>query len=339
MKELRAFGMPWHLAHNYEILKVPGIKWDWLIQHRRQYGTSARGDIVEEFGVNWVTHYEKGKYDFALLHLDQQCLEPSLWQRGKGSLFRELNEIINDIPKILIMHGTPYYPEKFPALNEFGEECDGLSEELIDLFKRESKGCYVITNSIEASKQWGRGTPIWHGLDPDEWKDHPKEPRVVTMIGPAGLDKYYDRTFLAAVKEALLEEGIHHCHITSDVMFKGFKEYRDFLGRSLIYFNPTKESPMPRARTEAMLSGCCVLTTPHQDAHSFIEHGKNGFIVKRNPAHVVEIVKQLINNYDKAIKIGQEGKKTALKVFSQERYQNEWRGFVEKAIEDFKSKQ
>jgi hypothetical protein len=350
MKKLKAFGHPWHIAHQYELFKMPEIEWSWLVQHRRQTGNVPRGDLVEQFNIEWVDSYEAGKYDFALLHFDQQCIAPKLWEKGKGSLFRELSSIITDIPIIVICHGTPYYPEMFPAKNEFGEDCDGLSQELIDSAKKMTKGMYVIMNSKTASKQWGFGTPIWHGIDPDEWYDLPKEPRVVTMISPGGLDKYYDREFLQAIRESLWDEGIQHCHITVDWASKNWEEYKQFLGRSLVYINPTKESPMPRSRTEAMISGCCVLTTPFQDADEFIVNGKNGYLIGvpedykneyatlRNPYNVAELVKELILDYDKAIEIGQAGKKTALETFNWDRYHEDWMKFLDESITDFNSK-
>lgn len=338
MKKYKVFGHPWHISHQYGLLKFPEFEWDWLIQYKRPYGIRARGDIAKDFNVNWVTHYEKGKYDFAVLHFDQQCFEPSLWEKGKGVLIKELKQIITDIPIICICHGTPYYPEKFPAKNEFGEDCDGISQELIDIAKKETKGMYVIMNSKKAAEQWGFGTPIWHGLS-EEFYDLPKEPRVITMISPAGLDKYYDRAFLNGIREALAEEGINLCQITVDWLANDFNDYRNFLGRSLIYINPTKESPMPRSRTEAMLSGCCVLTTPWQDADQFIEDGVNGFIIKeRNPQWVVDKVKYLFDHYDEAIRIGKQGKKTAQEIFNYDRYRAEWLQFVENAINDFKNK-
>jgi len=326
-------------------LKIPNTKWSWLAQHRRPYSEGARGNIVKKFGVEWVPHYEKGKYDVALLHLDQQCLDTNLWEIGKGSVYRELNEVITDIPKILLMHGTPFYPENFPSdITEENYEKLGftkdqirMSSELIKRFKMVAKGNYVLFNSHKARKQWGfendpDSQTIVHGMDPEEWFDLPKEPRVVTMISPGGLDKYYDRTFLAAVKEELQEKDIYHCHITVDASFKNWDEYREFLGRSLLYFNPTLESPMPRARTEAMLSGCCVLTTPHQDADTFIEDGVNGFIVKRNPQSVVKKIEELLDDYKLAIKIGQAGKKTALEIFNPDRYQNDWTDLLTRII-------
>jgi len=316
MKKIRIFNYPWHLAHQYELQKFKNVEWSWLRQYHRKYNDTPRGDF---FKGEWVKDYEPGKYDLALLHLDQQCLEPSIWDRGKGQLYRELNEVITDIPKIVIMHGTPFYPERFQT-----------NEELIDLAKSAIGDNYCITNSKKAAEQWGFGHPIWHGMDADEWWDLPKEPRVVTMIGPAGLPFYYDRDFLRAIKEYLMEEGITHCHITADWNAKNWDEYREFLGRSLIYVNPTRESPMPRARTEAMLSGCCVLTTPHQDADSYIKDGKNGILIPRNPKVVVDIIKELINDYKTAIKIGQAGKETAKKLFTQKRFEQEWQDLIKK---------
>jgi glycosyltransferase involved in cell wall biosynthesis len=312
-RTFRILDVPWHLGHQYEMTKFPFAKFSFLKNFKRQYNTSVRNDFVLDNKCEWVVDYEKGKYDVAILHLDQQCFEEGIWDRGKGRVYRDLDEVIQDIPKIVIMHGTPYYPEAYPDPNV-----------LIAKAKVALGNNTVVVNSHTAAKQWGFGKTIIHGLDPKEWWDLPKEPRVVTMISPAGLSEYYDRTFLNATKEALEDEGIQLCHITVDWSAKNWDEYRDFLGRSLVYFNPTRESPMPRARTEAMMSGCCVITTPHQDAANFIKHGENGFLCKRNPQDVVKQVLWCFDNYYKTVEIGQAGKQTAMKLFNQERYQEDW---------------
>lgn len=320
MKKLKVFNHPWHLSHQFSLNKFDWIDWDWLIQCHRQYNDIPRGDF---FKGEYVVDYKPNTYDFALLHLDQQCFAEDLWQRGKGQLYRELNKTITDIPKVVIMHGTPWYPEMFEN-----------QEDLINKAKEAIGDNYVIFNSKTAKKQWGfddnpKAIAIWHGLDAKEWNpDLPKEPRVVTMIGPAGLDYYYDRDFLRAIKEGLLDEGIHHCHITVDYNAKNFQEYQEFLGRSLLYLNPTKESPMPRSRTEAMLSGCCVLTTPHQDAGEYIKNGVNGYIIKRNPQEVIDLIKHCFENYKKTIEIGLNGRKTAEEIFSFERFEKDWKDFI-----------
>jgi len=342
---VKIFNFPWHIAHQFELMRIPNTSWDWLAQHRRQYSGFPRGDFFEELGGTWVPHFEEGKYDFALVHLDQQCFEPGIWDRGKGSLFRDVVGVVSktDTPIVCIMHGTPYYPESFPSdITEenyldlgFTEDQIDMSSELINRYVEATKDfAYCIFNSHEAERQWTshlrgkEGYPkyktIWHGMDKDEWTSLPKEPRVVTMISPAGLDKYYDRKFLASVKDALAERDIHHCHITVDASFKNVDEYKNFLGRSLIYFNPTKESPMPRSRTEAMLSGCCVLTTGGQDAEMFIESGEDGIIVPRNTQFVTELIESLIFDYKKALEIGKKGREKAIQTFPIEKFHEEW---------------
>jgi len=322
-EKLKVFGHPWHLAHQYELANIPFLDFDWLIQYKRPYSDKPRGDFMK----NWVTHYEEGKYDFALLHLDQQCIDEQIYNRGKGTLYRDLNKVITDIPKIVIMHGTTYYPEKFSR------------DEIIEKVKALVGENTMVVNSNQCAKDFGFGNPIIHGLDETEWFDRPKEPRVVTMISPGGLDKYYDRQFLEAIRDELMSRDIYHCHITVDWRSKSWDDYKDFLGRSLIYLHPCKDSPMPRARTEAMLSGCCVLTTPWQDAGSFIKDGENGFIigdketgVPRNPVHVADLIEKLINDYQLAEQVGQEGKKTAIKIFNKEGYWKQWQELLEKEL-------
>jgi len=66
---------------------------------------------------------------------------------------------------------------------------------------------------------------------------------------------------------------------------------------------------------------------------TFIEDGKNGFIIPRNPKWVADKVEYLLNHYDEAIKIGQEGKKTAYETFSLERYHSEWEAVIKKVVD------
>lgn len=358
MHKFKIIDVPWHIGHQYEMLKFPFAEFDWLYQYLREYNQTPRGDleglelakmadvitdvenkemVLDKLATayrkkmfDWVVDYRPGKYDVAILHLDQQCIEDGILAAGKGSVYRHINEVIQDIPKIVIMHGTPYYPEMFPNQQDIIKRVNDLVGDN-----------YFICNSERALEQWGRKNDpksrvIIHGLDPKEWWDLPKEPRVVTMISPGGLPAYYDRTFLEYIREGLEERDIQHCHITVDYEPKTFDQYRNFLGRSLLYINPTRESPMPRSRTEAMLSGCCVLTTPNQDADKYIKDGVNGFIIPRNPQYVVELVSKLLNDYGTAVRIGQAGKQTAITAFDINRYQNDWLQFINFVIADWK---
>lgn len=210
---------------------------------------------------------------------------------------------------------------------------------VVDFIRKMTEGTTMVSNSYQARDQWGWGEVITHGLHPEEWYDLPKEPRAITVLSPAGMDKAYRRIFLTTVKRMLGELGVPFTWVGVDRKFNNFDEYRDFLGRSLVFFMPTWQSPRPRARTEAMFSGCCVVTTPYQDADTFIKHGENGFLTTRavmkdprvmdNPEVTAQLIKRLvIDNPDEALRIGQAGKKTANELFNFQVYVDQWEALL-----------
>lgn len=317
-----------HVAHQYELAKLPWFKeYDLLINPYRQWGEQSR---PLPNNIHWVTSFKKNHYDLAVLHVDQQSIyDPSQGDRiHKGKLYMELRQVVgDDCPIITINHMTPFH-DKYE------------SPYVVDFIKKMTEGTYMITNSKEAAKQWGWGKPVIHGLDIDEWYDLPKEPRCVTVLSPAGMEKAYRRIFLTTVKRRLDEMGVPFFWVGVDVKFNNFDAYREYLGRSLVFFMPTWQSPMPRARTEAMLSGACVVSTPYHDASTFIKHGENGFLtsvneikdprVMDNPDATANLIKKLvIDEPDLALKVGQEGKKTARELFNHDRFVDQWKVVLE----------
>ncbi len=278
---------------------------------------------------HWVTYFEQGKYDLAILHVDQQSVyNPQAGDRiSKGKLYMELRQAIgNAVPIVTINHMTPFH-DKYE------------SPYVIDFIKKMTEGTTMICNSFTAQKQWGWGKVITHGLHEEEWLDLPKEPRCVTVLSPAGMDKAYRRIFGSTVQRMLHEMGVPFVWIgvagVGGRKFDSFEEYREFLGRSLVFFFPAWQSPRPRARTEAMFSGCCIVTTPYQDADTFIKDGVNGFLTSRevmtdprimdNPESTAKLIKRLvIDEPDLALKIGQAGKKTAQELFTYQKFQDQW---------------
>ncbi len=325
---INIFGVLNHLGNQYEMLKLAKtypVKFYWLENNVRKWSRLSPRPLPETWltkdEFEWVSYYEPGKYDVAILHVDQQHVNPNI---GKGFLYKEMNATIQDIPKIVVNHGTPMYDEMYDEdmvinggevqTNDGPVKVKGMKELIGDNF--------MIVNSYEAVERWGWGYPLIHGMDHNEWLDLPKEPRVTLMVSPGGLDKYYNRQLITAIKGHVKEQTkLDVQHITVNYKCQDWEDYKDFLGRSLIYINPTLDSPMPRSRTEAMLSGCCVLTSKYHGAEDFIKHGKEGFIMPDNPLSYAEAIAQLINeNYKEAVQIGQAGKERAKELFSLERY-------------------
>jgi glycosyltransferase involved in cell wall biosynthesis len=329
-KKLKIFGAVNHVGNQYEMLKLAEkypVEFTYLENNVRRWSRYSARPMPDH--LKWATHYEPGKYDLAILHVDQQHTDPNI---GKGQLYRAMNEIITDIPKIVINHGTPMWDEMFTedlvinggdiVGNRGTKRMIGMKELVGDNF--------MIVNSYESVDRWGWGYPLIHGMQPDEWFDLPKEPRVTISLSPGGLDKYYNRQLLSAIKGEVKERtGLDVWHITVSYEAKDWQDYREILGSSLIYINPTLDSPMPRSRTEAMLSGCCVLTSPYHGAEDFIEHGVNGLIVPDNPISYAKAIGTLVNEcYTDAIRMGQAGKATALKHFNLDRYLDDLWGII-----------
>ena len=313
LHDIRAFGVPWHTAHQYELAKL-FKSYNLLTNYYRTWGTSSRPRPENSADV-LVYHPED--YDLAILHVDQQCIDP---KNNKGRLFRELKDLTEGKPRVVINHMTP-----FDDKLEFDDVVKGMRELVEDI--------PMVVNSKQAATQWGWGTPIIHGLDADDWLNLPKEPRVVTSLSTGGMSRAYRRELLHMTMEILKEDDIELVWIQSTHKCKNWEEYKDFLGRSLVYFNPTWQSPMPRSRTEAMLSGSCIVSTRHHDWDSYIENGINGFIIQDNPQTAARLIKELLTvRIKEAEMIGQEGRKTAMKEFAHKRWADDWQHFLDTEV-------
>lgn len=340
MSKIRIFGALNHLGHQYEQLKLAQhypVKFSWLENEVRRWTTHSPRPQPQTWLTDdqfeWVTHYEPGKYDLAILHIDQQAADPRI---GKGQLYRQLNEVIQDIPKIVINHGTPMWDEVYTEdfVINGGVVQTSRGPRFIDGIKKIVGDNPMIVNSYDSVKRWGWGYPLIHGMDADQWWTLKKEDRVTVMISPGGLDKYYNRQLLTYIKaEVKNKAGLEVQHITVNYKANNWNDYRQFMGKSLIYINPTKDSPMPRSRTEAMLSGACVLTSRHHNADEFIEHGKEGFIMPDNPLSYATTAATLIaEHYQETVAIGEAGRQKAKKLFSLERYHKDLFDIINKAV-------
>ncbi|KKM88236.1 hypothetical protein LCGC14_1260810 [marine sediment metagenome] len=328
MSKLKIFTTPWHCMHFWDLFNALKKDADFYLAHNSSKRWYAETRPLPE-NAQYVPYYEEGKYDLAILDVDQQCVNPNL---GKTKLYLEMRDRIKDIPVVVINHASPVYPEYLRNNNE---------ETLLHIEKRCKVDMRVlvgdrpmVTNSHQAASpyEWGWGHPIWHGMNPDDWFDLPKEPRVFTALSPAGCDVYYNREAMNEVVQELQNKyGIElwWARVNANTE-KSFDHYRDFLGRSLIYLDTSFRTPINRGRTEAMLSGCCVVQVEGaHDLDKFAKHDENMIIVPNKPKKIAKMVADLLeNDYKKCVEIGQNGRKMALKTFNYKRYRQDWLDFI-----------
>jgi intein/homing endonuclease len=201
--------------------------------------------------AHFVAYYEPGKYDFAILDVDQQLVNNDI---GKRKIYIDLNNLIQDIPKVVINHGTPVYPEYCKMGDMTYKDSENI---VIKEIKNLVGDNPMVVNSYESAseREWGWGTPIWHGMNPKDWVDLPKEPRIFTALSPGGCDNYYNREAMNEVSYILNDKygyNLWWAKVNVDTGHR-FEDYKNFLGASLIYLDTSFRTPMNRARTEAMM--------------------------------------------------------------------------------------
>jgi glycosyltransferase involved in cell wall biosynthesis len=321
----KIFDYCWHMPHQFDMINAlrDHCRFDYCLNNRKHWDRSQR-PIPD--GLKFVLHYERGLYDFAIFHIDQRIYFSDDQQL---KIYKELNDYIDDIPKIVINHGSPVFPEAFEQLNPLPPVQE--MESTVISFVRSLIGTNtMVVNSHTASsdKEWGFGKPIIHGLDPNDWWDLPKELRVFTALPVQDLATYYNRECLKATGELLFYQYGYLLKVAkyNAPAFKSFDNYRNYLGRSLVYLDTSTRTPMNRARTEAFLSGCCVVQVEGaHDIDRWAKNGENMILVPNDPNRIAALIADLLGNrYEEALQIGQNGKKMAAALFNQERYRNDW---------------
>lgn len=328
----------WHVMHFWDLFNALKPDCDFFLidnNHRDWKSPTYLAARPIPENASFVPYYDPGVYDFAILDVDQQCSNPLL---GKTRLQQELLDLITDIPVIVINHATPVYPEflcrEGMSKQEAEEECRSIIGTMVG-----DRPMVVNSHESATAREWGWGTPIWHGMDPTEWMDLLKEPRAFTALSPAGADEYYNRECMSEVQNKLNDRYGHtlwwaKVNVDTHTSVDGYKE---FLGRSLLYIDTSFRTPMNRARTEAMLSGCCVVQV--MGAHDLdqpVEGGKLGdfmILVPNDPEAIAEKIADLLeHHYQECIEIGQRGKAMAITTFNRERYRQNWLDLIHKVV-------
>jgi len=316
---LRVLDHAWHSVHFYRLHALPARfsildirPWIWKDEHRPRPdnfdGGIASGDVDDSF-------------DLALCHLDQ-------WVDRfpeRGMPFRYMREVAkaHDIPLVCIMHGTP----------------DDARNRLQVLELLGDLPC--VCNSYQAAQEWDSGEvrvnrygtpqfhPIIHGYDVDDFWSEPLKRRrriVLSICSGGSISGWYHGTPLLErlMREVPLEWMGPHGNRD---WLPDYHSYREILSSSLIYFSPTRRGPMPGARTEAMLAGCCVVTVPGNDFHEMIFDGVDGYIVGTYE-QALDVLRWLLDNPRKAWETGQRGRERARKLFGKERFIADWMGYL-----------
>lgn len=296
----------WHQPHSYRLMQaLHDCEFYFLKVGPRTWRDSLRPKPPNFRG--FIKTYEPNRYDLALLHLDQWCDRYAL----RGYPCRVVNGLVQDIPKVLIMHGTPDDEEnRQRILKMIGDDN------------------YVVCNSWQAYEEWGlgpeRSRAIIHGYDVDEFhSEKTRRTQAITVCSGGNISReYHGIPLLEQMKQDV--PALTWIGERGDIpFFKNYEAYRNYLASALIYFHPGQRSPMPGARTEAMLSGCCIVSTDNQDIGNYVEHDVTGFL-SNDYVELRDILRSLLADPRRAYEVGKRGREAARATFTLDHLRQQW---------------
>lgn len=231
-------------------------------------------------------------------------------------------ELINtNKPKIFLMHG---YTE---------------NKNQIEMIKKMVKDNVMVVNSKLAEEVFKangiNARFILHGMEPEEWELSSYEKATPVNCSPmvaegcnfgGDLGLYYGCDIYKEVTKYVKIDGISNA--------SSFEDYKSKLRQYSIYFNPTRYSPNPRGRAEAMHCGLVPVSTCFHYEENYIEHGVSGFL-SNDPKELVEYLNFLINDVEVAKEMGLRAREVARKYFNLDRYLNEWDGLIKEVVNVF----
>ncbi|HEU4632918.1 MAG TPA: glycosyltransferase family 4 protein [Flavisolibacter sp.] len=104
-----------------------------------------------------------------------------------------------------------------------------------------------------------------------------------------------------------------------------------FISRYRFFFNPIRWTSLGLAILEAMMIGMPVVGMATTELPSVIDNDRSGF-VHTDLDHLIAKMKLLLEDRQFAMKIGKEGKKTAMERFNIQRFTSEWGELFAKTI-------
>lgn len=310
-KALKVIDWYVHPSHQYELFKLGHTFYFLREEGAKSWSIQCR---PKPYNCHFINSIIPDEFDLVIAHKTNHMNMIKIWQEG--------GFIDPKIPIIFIFHYQP------------------VSEDIKDKMIPVVKDCHLIFNSYQSQLSWNMPNKsqrtIIHGFDIDEWGEWQGGVKgVLTVAGRMGqrryatgypfwydavtkLEKYIDIRVMGSSWDNL--EGWERDIVRHS---KDWQDLKDTMKEFDVYFSPTYESPFPRARTEAFVTGMPMVTTGNHDVNIYIEDGINGFIVDE-PKEATERIHQLLGDEDLRKRFSRNAREKAREVMGIDRYLKEW---------------
>ena len=349
-RRLRVLSYRWHVAHQYELHKLPH---DFtLVTHVGDNGmidqwSHDQRPLRPNVRFRPFAEIDPSQYDVAILHFDENVAHPNLCNNvipmSCGDPFFALLDL-PDIPKVAICHGTPQF------VGQYGLDADRISEFRAHDRERQAlvdhlaaARARIVCNSHQALEEWGFADArvIWHGFDPQQFPAG-TQLRDVLALEPDRHRPHYRgyweheqvvRRLRAGIRiETAAHDGAAiERRGTNAFATRNFRSYVDRIRQFSVYLNTTLRSPMPRSRGEAMMTGVIPVSLRNHDVERFIEPGVNGFY-SDDPDELAAWINFVLGDRGQAQRIGAAARRTATDLFNHDRYLSAWQALLGEAV-------
>ena len=294
------------LGHSFFFLRE-NLIYDWRVNTRPQ-----------PYNCYFISTANPNDFDLIIAHNGRQIRQIEEW-KVSGALTK-------DIPLIYIFHFQP----------------SGDSVEIEDMAKKLG-GYHLVFNSYDSQKSWNMPNPsqrtIIHGFNQDEWHEwHGGINGVLTVAGRMGDRPHVtgyqfwkdvvtgldcEKLVMGSKWEKMRrweKEIVRHSRDWSDL--------KETLASYDVYFSPTHESPFPRARSEAFVTGMPMVTTPDHNVNLYVEHGINGYVTN-DADEAADYINMLLGNKKLRTKFSKNAREKAREVLNIDRFLKEWNDLLD----------
>ena len=218
----------------------------------------------------------------------------------------------------------------------------GWPDEQLETFKRMTGDVNVFISEY-STKKWGMkcdNTVVHHSVDSEVFKPAAVERKPVVL---SGVNDFANRDYCCnysgwqriteAIKQQDIGLDIKLVGNCSQGLSKPAKSVQDLVNEyssCQMFLNTSTISPVPSCLLEAMSCGCPVVSTATCMIPEIIENGVNGFM-SNDEAELQGYIKQLSEDEELRVRMGEEARKTILEKFSEQNFIDNWNKIFDKA--------
>lgn len=189
---------------------------------------------------------------------------------------------------------------------------------------RADKHCFITEHNKVSWQGRQEDVVIPHGIDTDKFKGY----SGYDIVGISVVNQFAARDVFCGwnLWQSIAKEIPMRLIGENPGISQPAKDENDLitqLSNARFFLNTSQWSPCPLSLLEAASVGLPIVSTAQQDIPRIFKHGENAFL-SNNPSELIGYCKQLLNDYDLAVKMGNAARQVILDNYTIDRFLSTW---------------